>query len=120
MLTFLVSDLHGNQDKYAKLTEQVELLKPRLVFIAGDLSNHFKKLSDNSINNFYEDYLFPHLQNLKTELGADYPKVFLIMGNDDPRIEESHLIKGEKRRVHFLRLFKLSTFTISIKRLGKI
>jgi Icc-related predicted phosphoesterase len=54
--------------------------------------------ADRSLpRDFVNDYLALHFAELKAQLGQDYPTVFLIMGNDDPRSEEPGLVEGEAR-----------------------
>lgn len=105
MLTFFVSDLHGHSDKYTKLFDVVRSRKPKILFIGGDLSNHLKRFSEGNIKNFYKDFLQNQFQKLKDDLKKDYPKVFIIMGNDDPRVEESSLINGEELNLwHYINM----------------
>ena len=101
MRSLFVSDLHGHTEKYSKLFDAILTKKPELVFIGGDLSNHLKRFSESSIENFYTDYLKPEFNKLKKHLGDKYPTVFLIMGNDDPKAEESFLIDGESEGLWF-------------------
>jgi len=91
MKSFFVSDLHGNIKKYQKLFEVIIDETPQLVFIGGDISNNLMKFADKTIVNFYTDYLQKELLKIKDKLGQDYPNIFVIMGNDDPRIEEDSL-----------------------------
>jgi len=91
-LCFFVSDLHGNIDRYAKLKTAVLQEKPAAVFLGGDLlpSGAFS-LGKNQprIKNFVKDFLSPYFGGLQQRLGEAYPRVFLILGNDDGRGEES-------------------------------
>lgn len=41
------------------------------------------------------DYLRPGFADLRQTMGPDYPRVFLIMGNDDARIFEGGLFEGQ-------------------------
>ena len=75
MHTFLVSDLHGNTEKYIKLFDVISKKKPALVFIAGDLTNHIKNVSATSTQNFYKDFLKEQFSILKETLKDSYPKV---------------------------------------------
>jgi uncharacterized protein len=93
-LVFFVSDLHGHKDRYHKLFEQVRREKPAVLFIGGDLMPNFARFTTGE--DFFSDFLFPGFQKLKDALGDQYPEVFMIMGNDDPRIEEENLFPGEK------------------------
>ena len=40
---------------------------------------------------FVHDYLVPSFHKTRESLGTDYPDIFLILGNDDPRCEEGLL-----------------------------
>lgn len=45
-------------------------------------------------NDFLHDYLFPTFTRTRDALGVDYPDIFLILGNDDPRREEEDFVAG--------------------------
>ncbi len=47
-------------------------------------------------SDFIEDILKKGFIDLKNKLGTDYPEVFLILGNDDGRADESIFIEYEK------------------------
>lgn len=91
----LVSDLHGDHQKYKKLIDHIYENKPTVVFIAGDLLpggiTKFTSL-DLKHQDFINGYLLKIFNNLKEEMGTDYPKVYLIMGNDDAKIEEAAIV----------------------------
>lgn len=38
---------------------------------------------------------------IKESLGSEYPDVFLILGNDDPRLNEETMVQGEKNELWF-------------------
>ncbi len=107
---FFVSDLHGNQEKYLLLIERIKIENPDVVFIGGDLLpggiTKFTSL-DLSHQDFINGFLLPSFLSLKNELSDNYPKIFLIMGNDDARIEEAALIDASTKRawdyIHFHR-----------------
>ena len=84
--SFFISDLHGHIDRYEKLIQYIRQHKPKLVFFGGDLLPH--GLHRNNIDDFTEDFLYSHFKNLMEEMREDYPRVYLILGNDDPRTEE--------------------------------
>lgn len=88
---FFISDLHGHLDRYEKLFSKIIEHRPEMVFLGGDLLPHGmqRKFADD----FTEDFLFKNFQALKEELGSDYPLVMLILGNDDPRLEEEKYIE---------------------------
>lgn len=90
-LCFFVSDLHGSPDRYAKLFDRITEEKPDAVFMGGDLlpSGLFAFTSGADVpDDFVEDYLFKHLINLKKKLSENYPRIFIILGNDDGRAVE--------------------------------
>jgi Icc-related predicted phosphoesterase len=44
---------------------------------------------------FVKDFLATQFSQLRQSLGSSYPKVFLILGNDDSRLEEAALCEAE-------------------------
>ncbi|MEE4196245.1 MAG: metallophosphoesterase [Bacteroidales bacterium] len=112
---FLVSDLHGRLDRYEKLFEQVYLEKPEALFIAGDLFPNFYPGIDHPFNDFVLDFLIPSFENMRHQLAVDYPKVFLILGNDDPKAEEMKMMEGERQGLwHYIhnRKVKLNNYWV--------
>ncbi len=99
-LAYFVSDLHGRVPLYTVLFAAIAREKPAAVFIGGDLLPH-SWWPRGSLNrrpiDFIEDFLVKNLLDLRRELGASYPRLFLIMGNDDPRFEEAALIDAAAR-----------------------
>jgi Icc-related predicted phosphoesterase len=54
-------------------------------------------------DDFTEDFLFEGFMQLKEQLKDKYPKVYIILGNDDPRLEEAKFIELGKEGVwHYL------------------
>ncbi len=100
-LCFFVSDLHGHIDRYEKLFEEIYQEKPCIVFLGGDLlpSGLILNRSNFDQDDFIKDYLTESLIKLKNKLGKDYPEIYLILGNDDPRSEEISIIKAENNGV---------------------
>jgi len=90
-----VSDLHGRIDRYSKLFAILHQERPDAVFMGGDLLPHYF-VRNEQYDDFVLDYLFPNLTFLREKLQHDYPKVFLILGNDDARIEEEAFLKGSR------------------------
>lgn len=87
---FFVSDLHGKTDRYQKLFDEIRSKVPAVVFLGGDLLPHgFGRAFGEHPPDFVNDYLVRALARLKDDLGQKYPKLFLILGNDDPRFEEA-------------------------------
>lgn len=95
---FFVSDLHGHPDRYRKLFRKIESDKPSAVFLGGDLlpSGLFSLSEMESISdNFTRDVLISGFSNLKIRMRNDYPRVFVILGNDDGALEEDAIIEAE-------------------------
>jgi len=96
MKAVFVSDLHGKTDRYEKLFSLIEKEMPEVVFIGGDILPHaMKALVD--FDDFILDFLLSKLLKLKEKLGSNYPKIFLIFGNDDPKIEENKILEMEQK-----------------------
>ena len=101
-LCFFVTDLHGQIERYKKLFRRVELEKPAAVFLGGDLmpSGLFSMTSNNIlVQDFMNEIMIGGFSDLKAKLGKQYPRVFLILGNDDGRIEENEFIKAESKHI---------------------
>jgi Icc-related predicted phosphoesterase len=97
-LCFFVSDIHGKIDRYEKLFKEIENERPDIVFLGGDLLPSiaaFNELSDTHFKDFVNEYLVKKFLDLKINIGEDYPEVYLILGNDDPRIEEISFLEAE-------------------------
>jgi uncharacterized protein len=97
---FFVSDLHGRRERYRKLFAAVASDCPEAVFLGGDLLPHpmasFDSLRSDGPD-FLRDELQPGFEELRGRLGNRYPRVFLILGNDDARFEEEAVLDGAKR-----------------------
>jgi len=96
-LCFFVSDLHGRVDRYAKLFDRISSECPAALFLGGDiLPSGVAALFRGSRFNgdFLNDFMIPEFVKLRQTMGNNYPRVFLIMGNDDLRSEEPLIIKA--------------------------
>jgi len=94
---FFVSDLHGQIDRYQKLFEAVLTQKPAAVFLGGDLlPPWYASYAAGGVqdDDFFHAVVQAGFGNLKDRLGNAYPRVFLILGNDDPRSEETKFKKN--------------------------
>ena len=95
-----VSDLHGKVNRYEKLLAFIEKTVPAGVFIGGDLLPssilHSFRAGENKPD-FVSDHLAGRFGELKERMGENYPRVFIIMGNDDPRSEEEQLNSFERK-----------------------
>lgn len=88
---FFVSDLHGNIGQYRRLLTVVAERRPRAVFLGGDIlpSGLSALLAPGFAHeDFLRWFLAPELESLRDRLGEAYPRIFVILGNDDGRGEE--------------------------------
>ena len=92
---FFVSDLHGFQDRYRKLFDVVLDEAPGAVFMGGDLfpSGLLPETSTGAWHqDFVNDFLARELEKLRVDMGERFPRIFVIMGNDDPRFHEPSML----------------------------
>ena len=91
---FFVSDLHGRRERYEKLWRAIAETAPDAVFLGGDLMPRALggASSGTAYGDFISDFLAPGFDRLRSRLGDRYPAVFLIMGNDDSRLEGQGLL----------------------------
>jgi len=89
------TDLHGEIRPYEKLLEIGSGKNVRAVIIGGDVSPFLTVMGDMALyqREFYEYYMLPKLKEFKKKTGKD---VFVMMGNDDLKINLEILKKGEK------------------------
>ena len=98
-LCFIVSDLHGNVNRYHKLFTAIQSEVPQMVFLGGDLlpgGLNLAKSPEAEQQDFVKDYLIKNFLDLYKKMGNLYPGVFVILGNDDIRLEESVFQQAEK------------------------
>jgi uncharacterized protein len=91
MLCFFVSDLHGRLNRYQELWSAISCERPSAVFLGGDLFPIWIEQGD-----FVADTLRPGFETLRRDMGDQYPRIFVILGNDDPRIFEDVFHNGER------------------------
>jgi Icc-related predicted phosphoesterase len=99
MRCFFASDLHGHIDRYRKLFASIEKDRPNVVFLGGDLLPPFLeslRQEDSTEQDFVEGFLKKGFDDLRLTLKDRYPSVYLILGNDDPRIEEASIEEAGK------------------------
>ncbi len=92
-LCFFATDLHGHTDRYTKLFDHILKDKPAMVFLGGDLLPHGLRMK-SGYDDFLNDFLLPAFNELKCKLESDYPNIYLILGNDDPRFNEEDFIRA--------------------------
>jgi Icc-related predicted phosphoesterase len=101
-LCFFVSDLHGKIDRYEKLFSLIAGERPAALFMGGDIlptgRSSLAALRE-TYPDFLEDFIIARFKKLRQQMGAEYPRIFLIMGNDDPRAEESAVISAASEGV---------------------
>lgn len=95
---FFTSDLHGRPARYEALFGRICAERPAAVFLGGDLLPHVMDrgwaLSPGHVE-FVADYLIPRFDSLRRELAAEAPRVFLILGNDDPAAFVEEFERGQ-------------------------
>jgi Icc-related predicted phosphoesterase len=108
------SDLHGRLDRYEKLLAAAAAERPAAVLLGGDLLPPLALHRPESAD-FLLEWLGPRLAGLRERLGADYPRVLVIFGNDDPRAQEAALVelagRGLLEHAHARRL-QLGPFSV--------
>lgn len=63
--------------------------RPKAVFLGGDLLPAMGlRAAQSDDSDFVHSYMIPTFTRARNALGAAYPKIFLILGNDDPRWQE--------------------------------
>ena len=97
-----VADLHGQPERYLKLLRVIAQDNPTAVFLGGDLLPSGLSAATAlgpAHRDFVKDFLATQFSQLRQSLGSSYPKVFLILGNDDSRSEEAALCEAETEGV---------------------
>lgn len=100
MRCVFASDLHGSERKYSSLFTLLRQQPVDALFLGGDIlpsGLFFFSHRETGIPDFLEHCFFSPLESLKTELGAAFPEVFVILGNDDLRIYEQFFFHAEER-----------------------
>lgn len=82
-----VSDLHGKYDRINSLFNFILLQKPEAVFIGGDILPRGNR-TESFYHDFFENFLLKRFENLKKNYGYEYPHIFAIPGNNDPKVVE--------------------------------
>lgn len=97
MPCFFVADLHGRIDRYEKLFDAISTERPAAVFLGGDLLPSglgAPATHDGAHSDFVSNYLLKRFCEARERLADAYPRVFVILGNDDPRSEEAAIMDG--------------------------
>jgi len=89
------TDLHGAAARYDALFAAVRAERPAAVFLGGDLlPSGLAAAVGAADGDFVRGVLAPGFARLRRDLGAAAPRVFLILGNDDGRIEEESVLEA--------------------------
>jgi len=103
-----VSDLHGRQENYGKLFHVLSEETPASLFMGGDLFPHeFASLDsvEGKHSDFLVDILIAGLHRVREKIGPRYPRVFVILGNDDLKVEESVMREAEEEGLwHYMHM----------------
>jgi Icc-related predicted phosphoesterase len=91
MLCFFATDLHGRRARYERLAERMLAERPDAVFLGGDLLAH-RMFGDAA-----EDFLGGFVAPLLRSAGGRAARLFVILGNDDPRTAEDAVVACERR-----------------------
>ena len=103
------TDLHGNVVFYKKLTEKVKEDQIKAVVIGGDLCPRGGNTLEESIKvqkDFLKDFFIPELSKLKKD-------VFVIMGNDDFRVNES-MFQQQNNNIKYIHKKRFTIFNKNI------
>lgn len=93
---FFATDLHGQPDRYRKLFAAAVKDHPAALFLGGDLLPHAAS-SLAAGATFLQDVLAAGCAELRAHFGEHTPRIYLVLGNDDPRALESLLLDGQAR-----------------------
>jgi uncharacterized protein len=93
---FFVSDLHGHTDRFEKLFRAIAQERPALVFLGGDFMPGLGiiRTLDFTRRDFIHDFLLPELGKLREKLQGEYPRILLILGNDDGKSPEASVLSA--------------------------
>ena len=94
------ADLHGNKEFYKRLIDKAEKEKVNAVVIGGDLCGRdggtMKEKIENQ-KNFLEDFMIQLFKDFKKK--NENTELYIIMGNDDFRINLEVLENAEKNKI---------------------
>jgi Icc-related predicted phosphoesterase len=95
-IAVFATDLHGEIQEYEKVLETAGGKNVSALIIGGDITPFLSLIGDIGTyqREFIEFYLIPRLKEFRKRTGKD---VFIMMGNDDLKINSDAMEKGEKQ-----------------------
>lgn len=89
-----VSDLHGSVERYRKLFRIIVEEHPGIVFVGGDIMPGLSMTQSASFGNkdFIHGFLAPELREIREQLQEKFPRILIILGNDDGRFIEASIL----------------------------
>ncbi len=94
MICFFVTDLHGRVSRWKKLFERIEQEIPDAVFLGGDLFPDLISLTSPA-EIAKDEFIQNGFIRLKEKLKDRYPRIFLILGNEDGLPREVQMQQAE-------------------------
>jgi len=90
-----VTDIHGSRNRYESLMHSIRAKQPGVLFMGGDLllPGQLSESPAGAITDIEE--IIEAFEALRTELREAYPRVFLILGNDDTKAPEGAVVDAE-------------------------
>ena len=104
------ADLHGNNEYYKKLIAKAKDSEIKAVILGGDLCPKGGPTIEDAVKTqkeFLEKFFIPELRELKKD-------VFVIMGNDDFRINESILKNNKNENIRYINKKRFNLFNKNI------
>jgi Icc-related predicted phosphoesterase len=93
---FFVSDLHGRVDRYRKLFAAIADERPGAVFLGGDLLPFPGRGQwPGDAGSFVEEVMLAGCIGVREALAPRAPEICLVLGNDDERVHEKALERGQ-------------------------
>jgi Icc-related predicted phosphoesterase len=92
------ADLHGSIGRYGRLFETLLDSRPAALFLGGDLlptAFGAGTTRNSDQGDFIEEVLAAGARRVREALAENAPEVFVILGNDDCRIEEERLLRHD-------------------------
>ncbi|MBI2522941.1 metallophosphoesterase [Candidatus Woesearchaeota archaeon] len=104
------ADLHGNNEYYKKLIAKAKEPEIKAVIIGGDLCPKGAGTLEQAINyqkEFLKNFFIPELSKIKKD-------TFIIMGNDDFRINETILKSNKNENIKYINKKRFNVFNKNI------